>query len=89
VAHSDDAVLLAQLRPVEVTFEAEEVSSVSDESGILTLYRTPEDTYFVYIIDARKNGEQAVLEIGHYPHGHTESSARHMWPELFRPQRRQ
>jgi hypothetical protein len=67
---------------VEVTFEGEMVSSISDESGILTLYRTPEDTYFVHI-DARKNGEQSVLEIGHYPHGHTESSARHMWPELF------
>jgi hypothetical protein len=46
------------------------VSSFTDQYSTETLYRTPEDTYFVHI-DARKNGEQAVLETGHYPHGHT------------------
>jgi hypothetical protein len=68
---------------VEVTFEAEEISSITSELlGTETLYRTPEDTYFVYI-DARRSGGQAGLDIGHYPHGHTEDNARHMWPELF------
>jgi hypothetical protein len=74
---------------VEITFEAEKVASVTNEVlGTETLYRTPEDTYFVYI-DARRNGGQAMLELGHYPDGHTEDNARHMWPELFRLQGRQ
>jgi hypothetical protein len=73
---------------VEITFEAEEVSSFTDQYSTETLYRTPEDTYFVYL-DARENGEQAVLEIGHYPHGLSEHDVRHMCPELFRTQGRQ
>jgi hypothetical protein len=75
---------------VEVTFQGEKLSSVSDESGILTLYRTPEDTYFVHI-DARHVGEDAarvvgrdaVLDDGHAGLGHSEGFAMRMWPELF------
>jgi hypothetical protein len=34
---------------LEITFEAEKVSELSDEKGTTALYRTPEDTYLVYI----------------------------------------
>jgi hypothetical protein len=75
---------------VEVAFEGEEVSSISDKNGILTLYRTPEDTYFVHIDTrhvaedtARVVGRNAVLDDGHAGLGHSESFARHFWPELF------
>jgi hypothetical protein len=81
---------------VEVAFEAEEISSISDESGILTLYRTPEDTYFVHIDTrhvsedaARVVGRDAVLDDGHAGLGHSESFVRHHWPELFTSQARQ
>jgi hypothetical protein len=78
---------------VEVAFEGELVSSVYGESGILTLYRTPEDNYFVHI-DTRQVGEEAarvvgrnaVLDDGHAGLGHSESFARHFWPELFAAQ---
>jgi hypothetical protein len=72
---------------VEYTFEGELVSSVTDEHATTTLYRTPEDTYFVHL-DARKVGGDAVLEIGHYPHGLTERDVQVMWPKLLRAQSR-
>ncbi len=72
---------------VEVTFEGEEVSSFADEHATYTLYRTPEDTYFVYL-DARKGGDEAVLEIGHHPHGLSEHGVRVMWPDLWEAQGR-
>jgi hypothetical protein len=78
---------------VEVTFEGELVSSISDESGILTLYRTPKDTYFVYIDTrhvaedvARVVGRDAELEVGCFPKGHTEDFIRDWWPDLLTPQ---
>jgi hypothetical protein len=81
---------------VEVTFEGELVSSISDESGTNTLYRTPDDTYFVHI-DMRHIAEdvlpgvprEAVLDEGHAGLGHSESFARYNWPELFTSQARQ
>jgi hypothetical protein len=82
---------------VEVTFEGELVSSVADEGGLLTLYRTPEDTYFVHI-DMRHIAEEDVargipphaeLDAGHAGLGHSEDFARHFWPELFTSQARQ
>jgi hypothetical protein len=78
---------------VEVAFEGEMVSSVTDESGTLTLYRTPEDTYFVHIDTrhvgedvARVVGRDAVLDDGHAGLGHSESFARRFWPDLFAAQ---
>jgi hypothetical protein len=74
---------------VEVTFEAEEISSVANEDSTLQLYRTPEDTYLVYIDMRNSLGEQAVLDDGHAGLGHSESFARHFWPELFSNQNAQ
>jgi hypothetical protein len=68
---------------VEITFEAEEIATVIDEYATETLYRTPYDTYFVYL-DARKSGDNAVLEIGAHPHGFSEAVARHRYPDLFK-----
>jgi hypothetical protein len=82
---------------LEIAFEAELVASISDESGTTTLYRTPEDTYLVYI-DMRHIAEEdvargiprdAVLDDGHAGLGHSESFARYNWPELFTSQARQ
>ena len=73
---------------VEISFEAEEISSVADEHGDLTLYRRPDDTYFVYF-DARKVGDNAVLETGDYPHGFSEREIWLSWPELLQAQIRQ
>jgi hypothetical protein len=78
---------------VEVAFEAEEISSISDESGILTLYRTPEDTYFVHI-DMRHIAEDvvpgaprhAVLEVGCSPKGFPEDIIKAWWPDLLATQ---
>jgi hypothetical protein len=80
---------------VEVSFEAEKVTELSGERGTtLKLYRTPEDTYLVYI-DMRHIAEEdvgrgiprdAVLDVGHAGLGHSESFARHFWPELFSTQ---
>jgi hypothetical protein len=79
---------------VEYTFEGELVSTVTQESGTLTLYRTPDDTYFVHI-DMRHIAEEdvgrgipphAVLDDGHAGLGHSEDFARHFWPELFSTQ---
>jgi len=78
---------------VEYTFEGELVSSVTDESGTLTLYRRPEDTYFVHI-DMRHVAEDvapddarhAVLEVGCSPRGLKETFARRCWPQLFATQ---
>jgi hypothetical protein len=81
---------------LEIAFEAELVASISDESGTTTLYRTPEDTYVVYM-DMRHAAEDvarvawrdAVLDDGHAGLGHSEAFARHHWPELFTSQARQ
>src|SRR5215211_9070645 len=51
----------------------------------LTLYRTDEHTYFVYL-DARKVGGGSVLEVGVYPRGLSERDIRVMWPELLEAQ---
>jgi hypothetical protein len=75
---------------VEVTFEGEEVSRATDNCGTTTLYRTPEDTYFVhmdtrYVTEesARTVGRNAMLDVGSSQQGHTEHAVRHGWPELF------
>jgi hypothetical protein len=67
---------------VEITFEVEELSTIISEHDTTALYRTEDDTYFVYI-DGRKSGGGAVLEVGHYPRGLSELSARQMFPDLF------
>jgi hypothetical protein len=54
----------------------------------LTLYRTDEDGYFVYL-DARKDGRNAVLETGENLRGFSEHDIRVMWPELWEAQSRQ
>jgi hypothetical protein len=54
----------------------------------LTLFRTDEGGYFVHL-DARKSGDNAVLEVGAFPRGLSEHDIRCMWPELFEAQRRQ
>jgi hypothetical protein len=82
---------------VEVSFEAEKVTELSDEKGKKqVLYRTPEDTYLVYMDTrhvredvARIVGRDAVLDDGHAGLGHSESFARYYWPELFTSQARQ
>jgi hypothetical protein len=70
---------------VEVTFEGDEVSSVTDELATKTLYRTDEGTYLVHL-DQRKSGEGAVLEYGVYAPGMSEHDIRVMWPELLEAQ---
>jgi hypothetical protein len=72
---------------VEYTFDGELLSSVAGEYADLTLYRTDEDTYFVYL-DARKAGDNSVLETGENPRGFTEHDIRVMWPELLEAQSR-
>jgi hypothetical protein len=72
---------------VEVIFEGEKVSSVTDELATKTLYRTPEGTYLVHL-DQRKSGEGVVLEDGHYPRGLSKHDIRVMWPELLEAQSR-
>ena len=74
-------------RTVEYTFEGEKLSSVFGEHADLTLYRTDEDTYFVHL-DARKVGDNAVLETGVNPRGFTEHDVRVLWPELLEAQSR-
>jgi hypothetical protein len=71
---------------VEYTFQGELVSSVTDESGTLTLYRPPESTYLVYIDMRGSLGNQAVLDDGRAGLGHSEAFARDFWPELFSTQ---
>jgi hypothetical protein len=71
---------------VEVTFEAEEISSVANEDSTLKLYRTPENTYLVYIDMRGSLGNQAVLDDGRAGLGHSEAFARDFWPELFSTQ---
>jgi len=73
---------------VEYTFEGEKLSSIAGEHADLTLYRTDEDTYFVYL-DARKIGDNAVLEVGATPRGFSERDIRAMWPALLQAQSRQ
>jgi hypothetical protein len=70
---------------VEYTFEGELISSVTDEGGTTALYRRPDGTYFVHL-DARKVGGEAVLEIGHHPHGLSERDIQVMWPQLLEAQ---
>jgi len=79
---------------VEVTFDGEKIFSVTEGHATTTLYRTPEDTYFVYI-DMRNIAEEdvargippyAVLDDGHAGLGHSEAFVRHHWPELFAAQ---
>jgi hypothetical protein len=81
---------------LEIAFGAELVASISGKHGTTTLYRTPEDTYVVYM-DMRHIAEDvlpgaprdAVLDDGHAGLGHSESFVRHHWPELFTSQARQ
>ena len=73
---------------VEYTFEGEKLSFVAGEHADLTLYRTDRDTYFVYL-DARKVGDNAVLEVGCTPRGFSEREIRVSWPELWEAQSRQ
>ena len=70
---------------VEVTFEGDEVSSVTDELATKTLYRTDEGTYLVHL-DQRKSGEGAVLEYGVYAPGMSEHDIRVLFPELLEAQ---
>ena len=72
---------------VEYTFEGEKLSSVATEHADLTLYRTDEDTFFVYL-DARKVGGNAVLEVGCHPQGLPEDMIQRWWLELFEAQSR-
>jgi hypothetical protein len=81
---------------VEVTFEGEEVSRITDNCGTTTLYRTPEGTYLVhmdtrYVTEeaARTLGRNAVLDVSPSQRGHAEHAARTEWPELFAAQSRQ
>jgi hypothetical protein len=70
---------------VEVTFQGEKISTTSSGYADMTLYRRPDDTYLVYL-DARKAGDEAVLEVGHDPHGLSEHDVRVMFPELVEAQ---
>jgi hypothetical protein len=72
-------------RTVEYTFEGEKLSSVTDEHATTTLYRTPEDTYFVHI-DARHIGDHAVLEVGCFPRGLPEDIIKAWFPKLLATQ---
>jgi hypothetical protein len=73
---------------VEYTFDGEKLSSVAGEYADLTLYGTDEGGYFVHL-DARKSGDNSVLETGESPRGFTEHDIRVMWPELWEAQSRQ
>jgi hypothetical protein len=72
---------------VEYSFEAEEASFVAVLAGDLTLYKRPDDTYLVHL-DARKGGDNAVLEVGATPRGFSEHDIRVSWPELCEAQSR-
>ncbi len=73
---------------VEYTFEGEMLSFVTGEYADLTLYRRPDATYLVHL-DARKDGGDAVLEVGEAPRGLSEHDIRVLWPELLEAQSRQ
>jgi hypothetical protein len=73
---------------VEYTFVGEKLSFVPDEHGDWTLYRRPDGTYLTHL-DARKDGEDAVLEVGATPRGFSAHDIRVMWPELWEAQNRQ
>ena len=64
---------------VEYTFDGEKLSSVAGEYADLTLYRTDEGGYFVHL-DARKSGDNSVLETGDNPRGFSEHDIQVMWP---------
>ena len=70
---------------VEYTFEGEKVSSVAGQHADLTLYRRPDGTYLVHL-DARKVGDNAVLETGDYPRGFSAREIQATWPELLEAQ---
>ena len=74
-----------QQHTVEYTFEGEMLSSATGEHATTTLYRRPDGTYFVHL-DARKVGDNAVLETGEHPRGLTEREIRVSWPELLETQ---
>ncbi len=48
----------------------------------LSRSRRPDGTYLVHL-DARKDGDNAVLEVGETPRGFSEHEVRVLWPELF------
>jgi len=70
------------------TFEGEKVSFVAGEHGDWTLYRRPHGTYLAHL-DARKVGDNAVLEVGAAPRGFSAHEIRVGWPELWESQSRQ
>lgn len=72
---------------VEYTFEGEKVSFLPGEHGDWTLYRRPDGTYLAHL-DARKVGDNAVLELGAADRGFSERDIRVMWPELWEAQSR-
>jgi hypothetical protein len=72
---------------VEYTFTGEKVSFVPGEHGDWTLYRRDDGTYLTHL-DARKDGGDAILEVGVYPRGLSEHDIRVGWPELWEAQSR-
>jgi hypothetical protein len=70
---------------VEYTFTGEKVSFVAGEHGDWTLYRRDDGTYVTHL-DARKVGDDAVLEVGANPRGFSEHDIQVMWPELWEAQ---
>ena len=73
---------------VEYTFEGEEICFSPGEHGDWTLYRREDGAYLVHL-DARKVGDDAVLEVGCSPRGFSEREIRVSWPELWEAQSRQ
>ncbi len=72
---------MSELQTVEVRFTGEKLATYTDDSGIYTLYRTPEGLYRVHIDQGE--GEQAWLESGRSGNGLTEAQLRRVFPELF------
>ena len=71
---------MSELQTVEVRFTGEKLATYTDDSGVYTLYRTPEGLYRVHIDE--DDGGLAWLESGHYGTGLTEAQLRRVFPEF-------
>ena len=69
---------MSELHTLEVTLEAEEIASHTDETGSSTLYLVENDRYYVHWQD----DEQAWLETGAPGMGVSVGVLRALFPEL-------
>lgn len=70
-----------QLQRVEVRFRGERLTTVTEASGVYSLFRTPEGGYIVHTDEGE--GKEAWLEAGRDGRGLTEIQVRALWSELY------